>query len=133
MGVILVFCGEVVPPEVRWRRGGQPQRQPDVAKITQPLETDVLQLDQHRLVVGRIVVVWRVKQRRLWLSLAIEATAQLRPAALLALLEFAELGHHAMTRALRCANRLDQRPVAVPLAVLASFQAFEKHHIPAAE
>ena len=97
------------------------------------LKANVLELDQDRLVVGRIGVVRRIKQRRLRPDSAIQSATELRPAVLLALLEFAEVGHHPVSRALGRANRFDQRPVRVSFAVLASLEPLEKHHIPAAE
>ena len=109
------------------------QRQPDVAEVPQPLETNTLEFDQNRLIVGRVVVVRRIKQRRLRPGSAIQSVTELSPAILLALFQFAEVGHHPVSRALRCADRFDQSPVGVSLAILASLQSLEKHRVLAVE
>jgi hypothetical protein len=70
----------------------QPQRQPDIAEVAQPLEPNALQFDQHRFVIGRLVVVRRIKQRRPRPRAAVQAPTELHTAVVLALLEFSELG-----------------------------------------
>jgi hypothetical protein len=63
--------------------------QPYVAEVPQTLQGHAPKPHQHRLllVVGRIVVVRRIEQRRLRAMLARELPSQLRPAALLAPLQ----------------------------------------------
>jgi hypothetical protein len=80
------------------------QRQPDVAEVAQPLKTNTFEFDQHRLVVARLVVRRRVKQRRLRPGSAIQSVAESSPAIPLALFQFAEIGHHPVSRALRRAD-----------------------------
>ena len=55
------------------------------------------------------------------------SSSQLRPAALFAAFEFAEIGHYTLTRAAACAIGFDQCPVGVPLAVLLAFATPQKH------
>ena len=112
---------------VQTQQTPESQCQPDIAKIPQSLETDALELDQNRFVVLGIVVVWRIKQGRLRTLLLVQTPAQLRPAVLLALLQFAEVRDHPVPRALGRADRFDQGPVGVSFAVLASFQSLEEH------
>jgi hypothetical protein len=61
----------------------------------------------------------------------IQTPPQLRPAVPFALLEFAQVRDHPMPRTLGRAVGFHQRPIGVPLAVLASFEAFKKRRIPA--
>ena len=59
--------------------------------------------------------------------LAHQVPAQLRPAAALARLQFAQIGHHPLPRSPRRAVRFAHRPRRVRLAVLVPLVASEKH------
>ena len=113
---------------VQLQQPPQPPRHPDVAKVPQPLQRHVLQTHQHRLfLVERIVIVRRIEQRPLRPLPARKVPSQLGPAVLLAPLQLAQVSHHPLPRAAARAIRLDQRPVAVRLAVLPPPVASQKH------
>jgi len=131
LGIFVAHRHEFRKRFVQLQQAPQPQGQPDVAEVPQSVELNVPELDQDRFVVARVVVGRRIKPRRVGTVLAAEPSAQLRPTVPLALLQFAQVRDHPMPRALGRAEGFHQRPVGVPLAVLASLQAFKKHRIPA--
>ena len=96
----------------------QPQRQPHIPKVPQPLEANALEVDLYELLVRRILVRRGIEQRRLRTSLPLQTPTQLGPAASLRRFQFAHVRHQPLTGAPRRAVGLDQSPVAVRLAVL---------------
>ena len=130
LGIFVAHRHEFRKRFVQLQQAPQPQGQPDVAEVPQPVPLNLLELDRHRLVVSRVVVVRRIEERRLGTRFPVQPPAQLCPPAPLALLQFAQVRDHPMPRAPGRAVGFHQRPVGVTFDVLASFEAFEKHPHP---
>lgn len=123
------LSSNAIEQDIRFQQPPEPPGQPDITEAAEPFEVDVLELDQHRLVIIRFVVMGRVEERGLGPgpALAGESTAQLSPAAGLTASELAEVGDHAVSRTPGRPNRLNEDPLRMLLAALPSPAAFEKH------
>jgi hypothetical protein len=120
---------ELLEQAVKTEQSPESQGQPDVAEASHTLKAKVTELDQNRLVIGRLVVVRRVEQRgfRASPSLAGEGPAELRPATLLTAREFSKIGDNAVSRASCRTIRLDEGPVDVGLAILPPLATLKEH------
>ena len=121
---------EPIQKRVQLQQSPQAERQPHVAERPHPLHAYATQLDPNGVVGIGGLVNRRIEQRRRRRRLAIEIATELRPAALFARLEFAEIRDDALPRPLPGAIRLDERPVRVNLSVFASIVASQEHPSP---
>jgi hypothetical protein len=90
---------------------------------------DVLELDQHSLVIIGLVVMRRIKERRLGPGPAFtrERAAQLGPTAGLATAQCTEISNDSVARPTGCPVGLNEDPVSMLLAAFAALTALEKH------
>ena len=97
----------------RAAEGDPSGNRPGHPALTEPFGVDVLELDQHRLVVMGLVIMRRIEERKLGAgpALAGESTVQLSPAALLAATQVAEAGDDAVSSAPWRPNGFNEHPI----------------------
>src|SRR5262249_55158258 len=90
---------------------------------------DVLEPDQHRLIVIRFVIMRRLEKGRLGPGPALtrERTAQLGRGGSLTAAQSTEIGNNSVARAAGCSVGLNEHPVGVLLAALPSLAPLEEH------